>query len=147
MKNIITENNKLSDIINIPGSIINLINARIIKIYNEFLNRMNISNNIKANANNVIIQEASENDYNFNYVLINDEKITIKEKMDELILLYSKRERKINDSIDSINIYDGGKIIYDFEMMESKLEDTFIFGKRRRYIKTNRKKIRTKKNK
>ena len=90
---------------------------------------MNISNNIKANANNVIIQEASENDYNFNNVLINEEKITIKEKMDELTLLYSKRERKINDSIDSINIYDGGKIIYNFEMIENKLEDTFIFGK------------------
>jgi hypothetical protein len=77
MKNKINENNKLSDIINIPGSIIYPINARIIEIYNEFLKRMNISNNIKANANNVIIQEASENDYNFNYVLINDEKITI----------------------------------------------------------------------
>ena len=71
MKNKINENNKLSDIINIPGSIIYPINARIIEIYNEFLKRMNISNNIKANANNVIIQEASENDYNFNYILIN----------------------------------------------------------------------------
>ena len=126
INNKITEDNKLRDIINIPGSIINLIYTEIINIYNEFLNKMKIAKDNKDNISNVIIQEAGENDYNFNYELINDKKITIKEELDELILLYSKRERKKEDYI---NIYDGGKIIYNFEMIENKLEDKFIFGK------------------
>ena len=75
----------------------------------------------------VIIQEAKENDYNFNYMLKNRNKMSYKEKLDELILLYSKRERKIKDKI---NVYDGGKIIYNLEMIERKLEEQFIFGKK-----------------
>ena len=43
--------------------------------------------------------------------------------MNELILLYSKREKKGSDYI---NIYDGGKIIYNFEIIENKLENVLF---------------------
>ena len=76
----------------------------------------------------VLIQEAKENDYNINSVIKGEDKITLKEKLDELILLYSKRARKINGKI---NVYDGGKIIYNFTVIENKLEEQFIFGKKK----------------
>ena len=79
-------------------------------------------------TNKIIIQEARENDYNFNYILMNDDtKIEIKNKINELILLYSKRERR---GINFINVNNGGKIIYDLETIENKLEEQFIFGKK-----------------
>ena len=123
---IIDNNKKIFEIINIDGSIINSVYKVIIKMYNEFLSGMKIGNN-KELIDKVIIQEARENDYNFNYILNDEKKITIQEKLNELILLYSKRERKVNDNL---NVYDGGKINYNFEIIENKLEDLFIFGKK-----------------
>jgi len=82
--------------------------------------------NIKLDE--VIIQEAKENDYNFSYIMKNDNKITIKEKLEELAFLYSKRERKINDKL---NVNGGGKIIYNFENIEKKLEEIFISGRKK----------------
>ena len=123
----IDEDNYLSEIINIPGSKLNLIYAEIIKIYNTFLGKMKLGNFNKKNMDNVVIQESKESDYNFNYVLNEENKITIKEKLDELILLYSKRERKGSNFI---NVYDGGKIIYKLEVIENKLEEEFILGKK-----------------
>ena len=123
----IDEDNYLSEIINIPGSKLNLIYTEIIKIYNTFLGKMKLGNFNKKNMDNVVIQESKESDYNFNYVLNEENKITIKEKLDELILLYSKRERKGSNFI---NVYDGGKIIYKLEVIENKLEEEFILGKK-----------------
>ena len=115
------------EIINIPGSTINYVYTKIIEIYNDFLKKMKYGNNNKL-IDEVIIQEAKENDYNFNYIQIEgDKKMTIKQKLDELILLYSNRERKNNNYI---NVYDGGKINYKYEIIENKLEETFIFGKK-----------------
>ena len=118
-------NTKISELINIPGSILNNVYKKIIEIYNKFLLKMKVID--KKIFEKVIIQEAKENDYNINYMLKNRNKISYKEKLDELILLYSKRERKIKDKI---NVYDGGKIIYNLEMIERKLEEQFIFGKK-----------------
>ena len=123
----IDEDNYLSEIINTPGSKLNLIYAEIIKMYNTFLGKMKLGNFNKKNMDNVVIQESKESDYNFNYVLNEENKITIKEKLDELILLYSKRERKGSNFI---NVYDGGKIIYKLEVIENKLEEEFILGKK-----------------
>jgi hypothetical protein len=125
--NKIDEDKNLSEIINIPGSKLNLIYTEIIKIYNTFLGKMKLGNFNKKNMDNVVIQESKESDYNFNYVLNDENKITIKEKLDELILLYSKRERKGSNFI---NVYDGGKIIYKLEVIENKLEEEFILGKK-----------------
>ena len=120
----INENDKIFELINLPGSYINYIYQKIIEKYNEFLSKRK---NFK-NFDEVIIQEAKENDYNINYIIKNVTKITIEEELDQLILLYSKRERKINNEI---NVYDGGKIIYDFATIENKLEEQFIFGKKK----------------
>jgi len=103
---------------------------KIIEIYNTFLTKMK-----NANINifdEVIIQEAKENDYNINCIKKNGKELTIKQKLDELILLYSKRERKRKNEkgIFEINVYNGGKIIYDFSIIEKKLEEQFIFGKK-----------------
>ena len=120
----INEDDKIFELINLPGSYINYIYQKIIEKYNEFLSKMK---NFK-NFDEVIIQEAKENDYNINHIIKNATKITIEEELDQLILLYSKRERKINNEI---NVYDGGKIIYDFATIENKLEEQFIFGKKK----------------
>ena len=128
-------NKKLFEIINIPGSTVNCVYMKIIETYNTFLDKMKHANiNI---FDEVIIQEAKENDYNINCVIKNnkdnDNKLAIKEKLDELILLYSKRERKKENKkgIFEINVYDGGKIIYNFSIIENKLEEQFIFGKKK----------------
>jgi len=125
-KKIGSEDN-IKEIININGTNINIIYKEIINLYNKFLEKMKISDDIKESMENIIIQESKENDYNFNYVIKNGNKITIQDKIDELILLYSKRERKINNYL---NVYNGGKIIFNFDQIENKLEDEFIFGKR-----------------
>ena len=123
-------NQKLFEIINTPGSTINYVVMKIIEIYNTFLTKMK-----NANINifdEVIIQEAKKNDYNINCIIKNGKELTIKQKLDELILLYSKRERKRKNEkgIFEINVYNGGKIIYDFSIIEKKLEEQFIFGKK-----------------
>ena len=124
----IDNDQNIYEIINIPGSRINYVYMKIIEIYNNFLKKMKYCNNNKL-MDEIIIQEAKENDYNFNYILNIEEndKMTIKQKLDELILLYSKRERKSNNYI---NVYNGGKIIYNFEIIENKLEEQFILGKK-----------------
>ena len=122
----IEENAKIFEIINLPGSIINSVYTKIIEIYNEFVLKMNfIDKNI---IDKVVIQEAKKNDYYFNYEVKDKRELTIeKKKLEELILLYSKRVR-IKDN--KINVYDGGKIIYNYEKIEKKLVEQFIFGKK-----------------
>ena len=122
----ISNDSKLSEIINLKGSSVNYVYKIIIDKYNKFLSKMKYIN-IKI-FDKVLIQEAKENDYNINSVIKGEDKITLKEKLDELILLYSKRARKINGKI---NVYDGGKIIYNFTVIENKLEEQFIFGKKK----------------
>jgi len=122
----ISNDSKLSEIINLKGSSVNYVYKIIIDKYNKFLSKMKYLN-IKI-FDKVLIQEAKENDYNINSVIKGEDKITLKEKLDELILLYSKRARKINGKI---NVYDGGKIIYNFTVIENKLEEQFIFGKKK----------------
>ena len=125
-KKIDSEDN-IKEIININGTTINIIYREIINLYNKFLEKMLISDNIKESMENIIIQESKENDYNFNYVIKNGNEITIQDKIDELILLYSKRERKFNNYL---NVYNGGKIIFNFDQIENKLEEEFILGKK-----------------
>ena len=133
-KNLFDQNKKLNDdkklneIINLPNSSVNYVYKEIIKMYNQFLLKMKIKKKVVNIFDEVIIQEAKEEDYNINYATNNDKKLTIKEKLEELILLYSKRMRKINNEL---NVYDGGKIIYNFSVIEDKLEEQFIFGKKK----------------
>ena len=126
---IIREENKLGDILNIPGSKINLLYNDIIEKYNSFLLKMKIYQENKDLIEKIIIQESRENDYNINYALQDGKKVSIKEKLSEMIALYSIRLRKEKEN-KNLNVYDGGKIKYKYDVIESKLEELFIFGKK-----------------
>jgi len=123
---------KISDIINIKDNTIYKIYNSIIKEYNEFLSKINIYIENKDIIDDVIIQNASENDYiTFKSYdsRNNDNEISIKERLSEIIILYSSRNRIKDDN--KINVYDGGKIIYDYNIIENVLEEEFIFGKKK----------------
>ena len=112
---------KISDIINIKDNTIYKIYNSIIKEYNEFLSKIKIYIENKDIIDNIIIQNASENDYiTFK---------TAKERLSEIIILYSSRNRIQDDN--KINVYDGGKINYDYNIIENILEEEFIFGKKK----------------
>ena len=127
INNKIDRDSTLMEIINLPGSKLNVIYSNIIKMYNNYIEKMKVPNNFKDIIDKVIIQEAKENDYNFKYILKNGNKITVGDKINELIFLYSYRNRKEEDKL---NVYNGGKIEYKFDIIENKLEEYFIFGKK-----------------
>ena len=133
----INRDSLISEVINIKDSNINRIYEEIISKYNEFLLNINTYKNTQEAIEPVIIQSALENQY-ISFALNNDliengnginNMISIKDRLIELIQIYSKRNRfNIKDNL--INIYDGGKIIYDYELIENKLEKEFILGKK-----------------
>ena len=137
--NNITPESKISEVINIEGNHVNNIYNEITKKYNKFLTSIKI---FKDNKNiidePIIIQTAAGNDYisfilnkRDNNIIPNQEQnnneIKIKDRLEELIQIYSKRNRIIDNKI---NIYDGCRISYDYELIENKLEKEFIFGKK-----------------
>ena len=123
----IKKESKISEIINInskENKIYKIYNW-IIDEYNKFYESMNIYEEKKKYIKEVIIQNCTENEY---ITLINNGK-TIQERLKEIITLYSKRDRINKDN--TLNIYDGGKIIYNFELIEDMLENEFILCKRK----------------
>ena len=128
----LTKNIKISDIINIKGNTIYKIYNSIIKEYNAFLSKIKIYIENEDKIDNVIIQNASENDYiTFKGYdsRNNDKKISAKERLSEIIIIYSSRNRIQDDN--KINVYDGRKITYDYNIIENILEEEFIFGKKK----------------
>ena len=127
----ITQDSKVSDIINIKDNIIYKIYNKIIKIYNGFLSKTKIYIDNKDKIESVIIQSATNNDFvtfksdYYHENIINN--ISAKDKLYEIISIYSKRNR-IQD--EKINVYDGGKITYDYDIIENILEEEFVFGKK-----------------
>ena len=120
----ISNESKISEIINIKGNSINIFFDTIIQIYNEFLINTKIYNNYKKYLEPIIIQNASKNDY---YILNKDNDLSIYDKLEEIICLYSKRNR-YNKEI--LNVYNGNKINYDFDQIEMILQKEFLYGKR-----------------
>ena len=118
---------KISEIININSNEnkLNKIYQWIINEYNKFLETMNFYEEKKKYIKEVIIQNCAENEC---ISLINNGK-TIQERLNEIIYLYSKRERINKDN--KINVYNGGKIIYNFELIEDMLEKEFVLCKRK----------------
>ncbi len=127
----ITQDSKVSDIINIKDNIIYKIYNKIIKIYNGFLSKTKIYIDNKDKIESVIIQSATNNDfvtfkgdYYYGNIINN---ISVEDRLCEIISIYSKRNR-IQD--EKINVYDGGKITYDYDIIENILEEEFVFGKK-----------------
>ena len=86
----------------------------------------------------MIIQNASQDDFiylnneeknnNDDIVNINDDNyIAPIEKLEDILSLYSKRNRYINKLL---NVYNGSKINYDFNLIESMLQKEYLYGKR-----------------
>ena len=136
--NEINPNSKISEIINIKNnSIYNLFN-KFIKIYNEFLTNTKIYKDNKSLLEPMIIQNASKDDYiylsndkdnnNDDMANINDNNcLSPIEKLENILSLYSKRNR-YNNKI--LNVYNGSKIIYDFNQIETLLQKEYIYGKK-----------------
>ena len=124
---------KISEVINIKKNQIFNLYKLIINEYNYFLSHIKIykENKSRGNAESIIIQSASENDF-VTFKTKNKKKdsnniISAKERLNQIIYLYSKRNRLQDDFL---NVYDGGKIIYDYEFIENILQKEFILGKK-----------------
>ena len=98
----------------------------IINEYNNFFKSINTNKENKKYVKEVIIQNSSENDY---ITFKSNNSKSIQERLEEIIYLYSKRKRIYEGQ--KINVYDGGKIIYNFELIEEMLEKEFILCKRK----------------
>ena len=133
--NEINNDTKIIDIINIKDNSLNKMFDYIIRIYNEFLTNTKIYKDNKNIIESIIIQEASKNDFinlsdikeqnNYNENVQND--ITIFERFNQLIYLYSKRNRYYKNDL---NVYNGGKINYDLTQIEYILEKEYLYGKK-----------------
>ena len=121
----INENSKIFEVINLEGNKINKIYSWIINEYNNFLEALNIYDENKKYIKEVIIQNCTENDY----ITFKSYGKSIQERLKEIILFYSKRNR-INEK-QELNVYNGGKIEYNFDLIENMLQNEFILCKRK----------------
>jgi hypothetical protein len=121
--NEINSDTKISDFINIKDNSLNKFYQNIINIYNTFLMNTKIYKDNKNLIEPIFIQSASKNDY----YIFNDENTTAYDKLQEIICLYSKRNRYKNDLL---NVYNGSKINYDYNQIENILQKEYLYGKR-----------------
>ena len=121
----INVDSKISDVINLEGNKINKIYSWIINEYNKFLETMYIYDENERYIKEVIIQNSTENDY----ISFKSNGKSIQERLKEIICLYSKRNR-INEK-QELNVYNGGKIEYNFNLIENMLEKEFFLCKRK----------------
>ena len=134
--NEINQNSKISEIINIKNNSIYNLFDKIIKIYNEFLFNTKIYKDNKNLIESIIIQNASKEDYVYlNNYKDNDDIINYNdnnyiapiEKLEDILSLYSKRNRYDNKIL---NVYNGSKINYDFNQIETMLQKEYLYGKK-----------------
>ena len=132
----LTNRPKLSEIINIKDNNIYKMYEDIIKKYNDFLskvlNKEENKNNMKPKnyLKQIMIQDFSERN------IFKLKKNNSFNRLMELICIYSKRNRyKIENGNEVLNVIDGDKIYYNFDLIEKKLEKELVLGKN--YLKTN----------
>ena len=132
----ITQKSKISEIVNVKDNKINRLYNAIINEYNKFLRKTKIYdiNKDKMETVAVVIQNSSENDYMIFKYYVNNKNgnneynmISAEERLKEILILCSSRNRIKNEKI---NVYDGGKINYNYELIENMLEEEFILGKK-----------------
>ena len=123
----IKDDSIIADVINInkeDNKIFKIYNW-VINEYNEFMKTLNIYIENERYIKEVIIQNCTDNDY----ISFKSNNKSIKDRLKEIIYLYSRRNR-INSN-EKINVYDGSKIIYNFELIEDMLEKEFVLCKRK----------------
>ena len=121
----ISRDSKISEVINSKGNKVFKIYEWIINKYNNFFESFNIYDENKRYIKEVIIQNCTDNDY----ISFKSNNKSIQGRLKEIICLYSKRNRINNNQ--ELNVYDGGKIIYNFDLIEDMLEKEFILCKRK----------------
>ena len=132
----IKNDTKIIDIINIKDNSINKLFDDFIKIYNDFLTSTKIYKDNKKIIEPITIQEATKNDFIYLPVIkeknnnddYNPNEKTIYEHLNELLYLYSKRNRFYKN--DLLNVSNGSKINYDFTQIENILEKEYLYGKK-----------------
>jgi hypothetical protein len=129
----ITKKSKISEILNIKDkeNKIYKLYKGIIDEYNNFLKQTKIYEIYKDIMDSVVIQSSSENDYMIfkNNKKENNQNVTIsaEDRLKDIIILCSSRDRIKNDKI---NVCDGGKIKYNYDLIENILEEEFLLGKK-----------------
>ena len=121
--NEITSQTQIKDIINVKNNSIFKLYNKIINIYNSFLSKIKIFENNKNWIDPVIIQNCSNKDY-FNFP---ENKTKMLEKLKDILCAYSEKHKFKGEKI---NVYNGGKIEYEFEDIENLLQKEFLLGKK-----------------
>ena len=133
--NEINNDTKIIDVINMKDNSINKMFSNFIKIYNEFLTNTKIYKDNKKIIDSIIIQNATKDDFINLPVSIkknnNDDyapqEISIYDRLNALLYLYSKRNRYYKNDL---NVYNGSKINYDLTQIENILEKEYLYGKK-----------------
>jgi len=117
----ISNDSKLTEVLNIKDNKIYKLYDNIIKIYNDFLTKLKIYNNNKDFLLPFIVQDFSKE-----ISLFKNPEEGLNE-LKKIISIFSKRNRLIlDDKIDKLNIYNGDKIDYDFQLIENILEKKYF---------------------
>jgi len=120
----ITTESKLLEAINIKDNEIYKLYNNIIQKYNQFVTKLPIFNNDKDFLLPLVVQDFSKE-----ISLFNNPKEGLKE-LKKILSIYSKRNRIISEEkIDKLNIYNGDKIDYDFQLIENILEKKYFIDK------------------
>ena len=120
----ISNDSKLLDVLNIKNNKIYKLYDDIIKIYNRFLTKLTIYNNNKDFLLPAIVQDFSKE-----ISLFKNPEEGLNE-LKRIISIYSKRNRLIlDDKIYKLNVNNGDKIDYDFQLIENILEKKYFLDK------------------
>jgi len=120
----ISNDSILLEVLNIKDNKIYKLYDDIIKLYNKFLTKLTIYNNNKDFLLPFIVQDFSEE-----IPLFRNPEEGLNE-LNKIIIIYSKRNRLIHDDKNyKLNIYNGDKIDYDFQLIENILEKKYFIDK------------------
>ena len=133
----INANTKISEIINIKDNSVYKFFETLITIYNDFLKKTKIYNDYKNSIKSITLQNAFEDDYfilenksdkkNKDNNIYEDHDVSAYDKLQEIICLYSQRNRYNKNLLNTYNI---GKINYDFIQIEMTLQKEYLYGKK-----------------
>ena len=120
----ITNDSKLSKVLNIKENEIYKLYNNIIQRYNKFISQLSIYNNDKDFLLPLIVQDFSKE---ISFFKNPEEGLN---ELKKIICLYSKRNRlMLEDKNYKLNIYNGDKIDYDFQLIENILEKKYFINK------------------
>jgi len=120
----ISKDSNLLEVLNIKNNKIYKLYEDIIKLYNKFLKQLTIYNNNKDFLLPFIVQ-----DFSNEISLFKNPEEGLNE-LKRIISIYSKRNRLILDDKNyKLNVYNGDKIDYDFQLIENILEKKYFIDK------------------